>query len=73
MAQISNKLITTKEFIKVVIFFTIFYTIGSCEKPYDTEEATITTKTEQITKHNIELEHDSVLWNVWGRSFRDVE
>jgi len=73
MAQVSNKLITIKEFIKVAIFFIIFYAIGSCEKSYDTKAETINTKTEQITKHNIESEHDSVLWNVWGRSFRDVE
>jgi hypothetical protein len=59
-----QKLMTTKQFIKVGIFFVAFYTLGSYEKTYDTKESPNTHTTEQIViKVNPEILHDSLLWN----------
>jgi len=53
-----QKLITTKEFIKVAIFFIIFYALGSCES-YTTENNT----QQEISDTIVESEVDTSLWN----------
>ena len=63
MAQVSNKLITTKEFIKVAIFFIIFYVLGSCEESYEKEETNTTTTVVVDTTITEDDVCDSVPWN----------
>ena len=56
-----QKLITTKESIKIGIIFTIFYALGSCETSYTTENNV----QQEISDTIVNSEVDTTLWNGW--------
>tara|TARA_R110000782_G_C14576502_1_gene388008 strand:- start:68 stop:283 length:216 start_codon:yes stop_codon:yes gene_type:complete len=57
-----HKLMTTKEFIKVGIFFVVFFTLGSTESCSYEKENNVQ---QEISDTIVNSEVDTALWNGW--------